>query len=187
MPESSLPPPFPEVEYRTRRQALIELMGAAGIDVGIVLAPADLIYFTGYDLASQLILDQDVRKRGGERDGEVDLALTALVARENLLLVGAPGSAKSLLLDSLMHWMRGRKFSILLNRFTTPEAVVIVAWVAPFQAGSDRTAGTFFGQGGSAPYGEVVVPPPVMPIPPGYVPPDPTPTILDCSGPTGDR
>ena len=57
MPESSLPPPFPEVEYRTRRQALIELMGAAGIDVGIVLAPADLIYFTGYDLASQLIIN----------------------------------------------------------------------------------------------------------------------------------
>jgi MoxR-like ATPase len=59
-----------------------------------------------------------------ERDEEIDLALTALVAREHLLLVGPPGCAKSLLLDSLMDWMSGRKFSILLNRFTTPEEVL---------------------------------------------------------------
>src|SRR3954471_12644092 len=59
-----------------------------------------------------------------ERDGEIDLTLTGLVARENVLLVGPPGCAKSLLLDSLMAWMRGRKFSILLNRFTTPEEVL---------------------------------------------------------------
>src|SRR4051794_41000693 len=56
-----------------------------------------------------------------ERDSEIDLTLTGLVARENVLLVGPPGCAKSLLLDSLMAWMKGRKFSILLNRFTTPE------------------------------------------------------------------
>ena len=59
-----------------------------------------------------------------ERDGEVDLVLTALVAREHVLIVGQPGSAKSLLLDSLMGWMHGKKFSILLNRFTTPEEVL---------------------------------------------------------------
>jgi MoxR-like ATPase len=59
-----------------------------------------------------------------ERDDEVDLALTALVAQENVLLVGPPGCAKSLLLDSLMRWMSGRRFSVLLNRFTTPEEVL---------------------------------------------------------------
>src|SRR3954453_16952940 len=59
-----------------------------------------------------------------ERDDEVDLVLTALVAQENVLLVGPPGCAKSLLLDSLMRWMSGRRFSILLNRFTTPEEVL---------------------------------------------------------------
>jgi hypothetical protein len=46
-----------------------------------------------------------------ERAEEVDLVMTALVAGENPLLVGPPGTAKSLLLDSLMAWMGGRKFS----------------------------------------------------------------------------
>lgn len=59
-----------------------------------------------------------------ERESEIDLTLTGLVARENVLLVGPPGCAKSLLLDSLMNWMKGRKFSILLNRFTCPEELL---------------------------------------------------------------
>lgn len=59
-----------------------------------------------------------------EREAEIDLVLTGLVARENVLLVGPPGCAKSLLLDSLMAWMKGRKFSILLNRFTCPEELL---------------------------------------------------------------
>src|SRR4051812_9857133 len=56
-----------------------------------------------------------------ERDDEVDLALTALVSNEHALLVGQPGSAKSLLLDSLMAWTSGRRFTALLTKFTTPE------------------------------------------------------------------
>ena len=35
-----------------------------------------------------------------ERDDEIDLVLTALVAGEHVLLVGPPGCGKSLLLDS---------------------------------------------------------------------------------------
>ncbi len=56
-----------------------------------------------------------------ERDEEVDLALTALVANEHVLLVGPPGCGKSLLLDSLLSWTGGTKFSILLTKFTVPE------------------------------------------------------------------
>ena len=42
-----------------------------------------------------------------ERDDEIDLVLTALIAKEHVLLVGPPGCAKSLLLDSLLAWAGG--------------------------------------------------------------------------------
>src|SRR5262245_14862981 len=56
-----------------------------------------------------------------DRDDEIDRALTSLLAGEHLLLVGPPGCGKSLLLDSLLAWLGGRKFSALLTRFTVPE------------------------------------------------------------------
>jgi MoxR-like ATPase len=56
-----------------------------------------------------------------ERDEEVDLVLAALLANEHVLLVGPPGCAKSLLLDSLLSWTGGKKFSILFTKFTVPE------------------------------------------------------------------
>ncbi len=58
-----------------------------------------------------------------ERDEEIDLVLTALIAGEHVLLVGPPGCGKSLLLDSVLRWTGGTKFSLLLTRFTTPEEV----------------------------------------------------------------
>ena len=59
-----------------------------------------------------------------ERDDEIDLVLTALIAKEHVLLVGPPGCAKSLLLDSLLAWAGGSKFAILLTKYTVPEEVV---------------------------------------------------------------
>ena len=56
-----------------------------------------------------------------EREEEIDLVLTALVAGEHVLLVGPPGCGKSLLLDSVLAWTGGTKFSILLTKFTVPE------------------------------------------------------------------
>ncbi|QDU18975.1 AAA family ATPase [Urbifossiella limnaea] len=56
-----------------------------------------------------------------ERDDEVDLVLTALVAREHVLLVGPPGTAKSLLLDAVARWLDGRRFTALLTKFTQPD------------------------------------------------------------------
>jgi MoxR-like ATPase len=58
-----------------------------------------------------------------ERDDEVELCLTALVAREHVLLVGPPGLAKSALLDGLLACAAGTKFSVLLTKFTAPEEV----------------------------------------------------------------
>lgn len=56
-----------------------------------------------------------------ERDEEIDIVLTALVCNEHPLLVGPPGTAKSLLLDSLMRWTSGQRFTALLTKFTTPD------------------------------------------------------------------
>jgi MoxR-like ATPase len=62
-----------------------------------------------------------------ERDDEIDAVLTALIANEHVLLVGPPGCAKSLLLDSLLGWAGGRKFSILLTKFSVPEEVCVTS------------------------------------------------------------
>ena len=58
-----------------------------------------------------------------EREQEIDLVLVALVAREHVLLVGCPGTAKSLLSASLVRWMDGQRFSVLLTKYSTPEEV----------------------------------------------------------------
>lgn len=59
-----------------------------------------------------------------ERESEIDLILTAMIAQENPLLVGMPGTAKSLLVDTLIDWLGGvPKFSILFNKFSVPEDV----------------------------------------------------------------
>jgi MoxR-like ATPase len=49
------------------------------------------------------------------------LVLTSLVAGEHVLLVGPPGTAKSLLLDGVARWMAGRRFTALLTKFTQPD------------------------------------------------------------------
>jgi MoxR-like ATPase len=57
-----------------------------------------------------------------ERDGEIDAALLGLVAREHVLFVGPPGTAKSQLATSLTRAINGAcSFGVLLTKFTTPE------------------------------------------------------------------
>ena len=45
----------------------------------------------------------------------------ALVAGEHVLLVGPPGTAKSLLLDAVARFLDGRRFACLLTKFTRPD------------------------------------------------------------------
>lgn len=44
-----------------------------------------------------------------ERDAEIDLCLVALLAKQHTLLVGPPGSAKSLLVESIRKWIVNSK------------------------------------------------------------------------------
>src|SRR5436305_10154560 len=78
-----------------------------------------------------------------ERDEEVDLVLTALLANEHVLLVGPPGCGKSLLLDAVMTWLSARRFAILLTKFTTVEEVMGPVSLAALKADRYRrvTAG----------------------------------------------
>jgi len=73
-----------------------------------------------------------------ERSQEVDLVLTALLSGEHCLLVGPPGTAKSTLADALVGWIAGQKFSILMNRFTTPEEVFGPVSIAALKADEYR-------------------------------------------------
>lgn len=54
------------------------------------------------------------------KDEIIDLLGVCLVARENLFLLGPPGTAKSALVQALAAQLDGRAFDYLLTRFTEP-------------------------------------------------------------------
>ena len=57
-----------------------------------------------------------------ERDPVIDGALVALLAGQHVLLIGPPGTAKSMLADELCRRLEGAQyFQWLLTKFTTPE------------------------------------------------------------------
>ena len=49
-----------------------------------------------------------------ERDQEVDLLLTSLICRENPLLIGPPGTGKSMLVDALLSWIQNSNTHFLV-------------------------------------------------------------------------
>src|ERR1700741_2504917 len=59
-----------------------------------------------------------------ERSDLIDGALTALLSSNHVLVIGPPGTAKSMLADELCRRIEGANyFQWLLTRFTTPEEV----------------------------------------------------------------
>lgn len=57
------------------------------------------------------------------KDEIIDLMGLCLVARENLFLLGPPGTAKSALVQALARQIEGRVFDYLLTRFTEPNEI----------------------------------------------------------------
>lgn len=56
-----------------------------------------------------------------EREAEVEALLVCLVARQHMLLVGPPGTAKSALVRALCERIGANYFNWLLTKFSTPE------------------------------------------------------------------
>lgn len=87
--------------------------------------PIDLTPLAG-PLQQLQALDADLCARLLERDALVRAALVALVARQHVALIGAPGTAKSMLVELLAARITGPAgaappFVWLLTRFTTPD------------------------------------------------------------------
>ena len=55
------------------------------------------------------------------REAEVDAIIVGLLSREPVILVGAPGTAKTALIESLGKLVGGKVFTYLLSRFTEPD------------------------------------------------------------------
>ena len=67
-------------------------------------------------------LRQELQGLFVERDEFVDGALAALLARQHVLLIGPPGSSKSMIVHALCERIAGASyFRWLLTKFTTPE------------------------------------------------------------------
>lgn len=73
-------------------------------------------------LLSQLVLEPMKQVFVG-KDEIIDLMGIALVARENLFLLGPPGTAKSALVQELARRLEGKVFDYLLTRFTEPNEI----------------------------------------------------------------
>ena len=68
-----------------------------------------------------LQIEAELRKTYFERDEEVHGSIVALLARQHVLLLGPPGTAKSQLVEDLCARIGGNYFSWLLTKFSTPE------------------------------------------------------------------
>ena len=72
-----------------------------------------------------MILRDVLNKSLIERKEEVELLMLGLVARHNVLFIGEPGTAKSLMVDNLLRAISGaRGFSALMHKFLPPEEVM---------------------------------------------------------------
>ena len=66
----------------------------------------------------------DVNDAFIDRAVEIEILGTALIAEENAVLVGPPGTGKSLLAETFAKALQEKYFSYLITRYTTPDEVL---------------------------------------------------------------
>lgn len=74
-------------------------------------------------VAALQALEADLRSALLERDEAIRAALVAVLSRQHVVLLGPPGTGKSMLVNELASRIGGglSTFTLLLTRFTTPE------------------------------------------------------------------
>ena len=72
-------------------------------------------------LQKLLLIEAELKKSYFERDEEVHGSVLALLAKQHVLLLGPPGTAKSLMVEDLCARIGGNYFGWLLTKFSTPE------------------------------------------------------------------
>lgn len=70
-----------------------------------------------------LQIELELKKTYFERGEEIRGSVLALLAKQHVLLLGPPGSAKSLMVEDLCERIQGNYFNWLLTKFTTPEEI----------------------------------------------------------------
>jgi MoxR-like ATPase len=69
-------------------------------------------------------LRDELNQRHYERYDEIEIALAAILTRQHVVLIGPPGTAKSMLAEDLTQVFTGANlFKYLLTKFTTPEEI----------------------------------------------------------------
>lgn len=81
---------------------------------------------------------RDVDARFVGRSDAAALLVLAIVAREHMLLIGPPGTAKTEMIQRFASLIQARRFSYLLTRFTEPSEIFGPLDFELFQAGSYR-------------------------------------------------
>lgn len=66
-------------------------------------------------------LREGLNQRHFERYDEIDIALNSFLCRYHFVLIGPPGTAKSMLIEDLTNTFHGKMFKYLLTKYTTPE------------------------------------------------------------------
>ncbi|MCI0664929.1 MAG: AAA family ATPase, partial [Acidobacteria bacterium] len=90
---------------------------STALDLASIKQPLDKLQVIEHELTATLI----------ERDEVIRASLVALLARQHLVVLGPPGTAKSALVTSLAERISPqngaglRSFAYLMTRFTTPE------------------------------------------------------------------